>query len=1092
MAADKTLKLSIQIAGKLDKSLTSAIGAAQGQVSSLSRTISNIGTAGFVALGTAATGAALAIRNCTKEAETFKDGMGDVVKYVNGLADASGNINTTKYAEMSKAIRDLSTQIPYTQKELQQLAASAGQSGKTDADLFQYNNKGIISGFLKDVAIMGTAWDIEASKAGDWAAKWEVALNMTHDQVMTLANQINYLGANNATTAAEIGEVVNKVASFGQVAGMLPQDTAALSTALLAMGVSGDTAATSINRMYVNLNKGASATKAQKDMWLSMGLTAEGVAKGMQQNATGTLQTVFEAIRNLPEERRVAALSTLLGQWAIQAGGKLTTNLEAFTKTLNQVSDPKNYTGSMMREFIIKADTPEAVSTMLGSSVSALKGEIGENFLPAKKMMSLALIDLINTMRNDMPQIKQISESLGSLFANGVTKAGEAMQAALPFIQSGLDYLANNGSQVVKIIEGLVATFAAMKFAPALESMFRGAGGLIFGKSPPAGGGGSAGLLSSLWSGGQAMPGKARGAFDLAREIFGVARIDAGLLGGGNTLLGLLGETRLGAGLGNYFGGIRSSFGNLLNTGIGGGIARGIIGTGSVAKEILSGISNEIGLTGLVNGTMGLAKGGAGWLSGKAGGILSAVAGSAPAQALGGILGKAGAVGSAGLSQIGSFASAGAGLLGSVWGPMASVFGGLFTGAAPVIAAISGIIAVVSILGDHLEDIRGIVGNVFGDKGLAVFDSFTGKLQQVGSFISGLFGEGGVANALAPLREKILGLFGPEAGAAFDGFTGILQSVMGVVGQIVSFATGTVKPIIQDVFSYITGTVAPIILQTFTSAAPIISGIISNLGSAVMTGMQTIGMAIQAAMPIIQGIITALLKIGSVVIPAVLQGVQVFASGIGNVMTSIQGFFASLITFITGVFTADWGKAWEGVKGIFGNAFNGLVELCKTPINAITAIINGVFDKLRGVSITIPDWSPIGAGTQLGFSWLPTLPTFARGGFTNGPSIAGEAGREAVISFQSGVRGQNIDTWARAGRLLGISDIDASRAAGVELKEIDAPGQGQGGGGITFAPQINIQGNADRAVVEEALREAEARFAAWYEAYVRRRERTAY
>mgnify|MGYP007025224382 CR=1 FL=1 len=63
----------------------------------------------------------------------------------------------------------------------------------------------------------------------------------------------------------------------------------------------------------------------------------------------------------LPKENQVAALSTLLGQWAIQAGGKLTTNLEAFVKALDQANDPANYDGSMMREFIIKADTPEAV-----------------------------------------------------------------------------------------------------------------------------------------------------------------------------------------------------------------------------------------------------------------------------------------------------------------------------------------------------------------------------------------------------------------------------------------------------------------------------------------------------------------------------------------------------------------------------------------------------------------------------------------------------------------------------------------------------------------------------------------------------------
>ena len=96
---------------------------------------------------------------------------------------------------------DLSTQIPMTAEELTQLAAAAGQSGKGISDLIQTDAAGNIGGFLKDVAMMGTAMDISAEQAGDWAAKWEHSFNMTHDQVMVLSDQINYLGANNATTA---------------------------------------------------------------------------------------------------------------------------------------------------------------------------------------------------------------------------------------------------------------------------------------------------------------------------------------------------------------------------------------------------------------------------------------------------------------------------------------------------------------------------------------------------------------------------------------------------------------------------------------------------------------------------------------------------------------------------------------------------------------------------------------------------------------------------------------------------------------------------------------------------------------------------
>ncbi len=1078
MSGGKILNLTIHIAGKLDNSLTAAINGTQGKLDGVTKNISRMGTVGLAAMGSLAASTAATIVSCTKEATKFANDMGDVVKYVDGLADKTGKINPEKYNEMSKAIRDISTQIPYTTKELTEMAASAGQSGKTMTDLIQ-------GGFLKDVAVMGTAMDIPAAQAGDWAAKWEVAFNKSHGEIMELADQINYLGANNATTAAEIGDVVNEVASFGQIAGMQVKDTAALGTALLAMGVNSKRTATSISRMYTNLNSGASATKKQKEMWKSMGMTAEGVAAGMQKDATGTLISVFEAIQKLPDENRVSALSTLFGQWAIQAGGKLTGNLDSFKTALEAVNDPSKYNGSMMREFVIKAETPEAVSTMLSNSVSALKGEIGDSFLPVQKEFSLMLIDLIGSIRENMPQIQQLAQTFAALLSTGVSKAGDALQAALPYIQQFLDYLVNNGPEAASIVGKIAAGFAAMKFAPGIANMVGGAKSLLFGEKG-AGSARTGGFLKNAFSGGRNAAGKAGGAIGamvsgakagtsgvngglketLLNGIAGaIANLrspetaaatiaDAKLNGAGSILRNMLGRAKNSAadtGPGKYISGIASAFGGLKSTKIGGGIAGGTAKTGGVAKEIISGIlaSEGTGFSDLAKGVFGFLKNGAGNLAGKTGGVFSAVKGSVPGQAIGGVLGN-----------IGNFAGAGLGLMNSVTG-----FMGLFTGAAPIIATISGIIAVVSILGDHLDDIRGIVGNVFGDAGLAVFDSFMGKLSAVGDFITGLFTDGGVANALAPLRESLVNLFGDKAGAAFDGLTQVLQSVMGVIGQLVSFSTGTVKPIIQDIFQFITGTVVPVILQTFTAAAPTISAIIDNLGTAIMTGMQIIGGAIQAAMPFIQGIINAFMTIGSVVIPAVLSGFEMFSQGISAVVTAVQGVFNGLIDFVTGIFTGNWSLAWEGVRGIFVNAFNGLAEIGKAPINAVIALINKAISGINGLNLDIPDWVPGIGGNKFGIN-LPEIPMLAKGGFTHGPSIAGEAGTEAVISFQRGVRAQNIATWTKAGKML---DID---------KDSPPPSGGGGSPTFVFSPQIIVQGGSDLAGLEQKIAKLESEFEA--------------
>ena len=1078
MATSKTLELSIKIAGRMDKSLTAAINGTQSKIGSLTKSISNIGTVGLATMGAVATAAAVGIAGCTKEAQALESAMAPVVRYVDGLADASGAVSDAiadngktfkqNYGALKTYIQDLSTDIPRTTDQLTAMSAALGQSG-IGVD------KQLTTGYLRDTAVAATAMDLDDQTAGNYVAKWEASFNFDHKQVMTLLDQINYLGAHNATTAGEIAQSVNSAASMGQIAGVDPAATAAMATAMQATGVATDRVGTSISRIYTNLSKGSNATKAQKEMWEELGFTAEGIAKSMQTNGVGTLKEVFTALQDMPDERKVAALSTLFGQWAIEGGAKITNNLGAYEKALAMVSDPSLYTGSMEREFNIKSQTPEAIETMLKSTKTALKIEIGDAFLPAKKQFNLSMIDFLNSIRKNMPELTQLAESLGTLASRGVEKLGSAMDTALPYIQKGLDYLINNGEQVVRVLGGMAAAFVGMKFAPAAEAIFSGGKGGLAGlfKSGQSAGVAGAGLFSAF-----------RGASGSNgfRTTLGAA---ISSLIGGNGIKGTTGLLSAAAGTPGLLSGYQSA----------GSVLRGAIGNSKTAQW-LGGIGSSLGNLGgmFANSRAGQFAGG---LMGKAGGALgkltmplrqgiagigaaATIQGSIFQQGLSGLLGKAGGVvsgiaNSGAGKAVGSIFSGGAGLLGSIYGPIAGGLGSLLSGALPIVGVISGIIAVVSILTDKFGGLDKIIQRVFGDTGLEKFTVFKDALL-------GLFEDGGVAKALQPLQESITNLFGEDAGAAFGGITTILQSVMGVIGQLVTFSQTTVRPIIESLFGFITQTVVPVILQTITAAAPSIASIISGVGSVVMTVAQIIGEAIQFLMPIIQTVITVLLHIGQVVVPAVLAAIGVFAEGISSAINGVKTIFEGVINFITGVFSGNWRMAWEGVKSIFVGIFNTLGALFKTPINAVIALINKAIAGINSLGITIPDWVPLLGGKSFSIN-IPEIPMLAQGGFTNGASIAGEAGTEAVISFQRAARRDNLDIWAKAGQMLGVKPV--------ELAEIDGGGSG-GGGGMTFAPVINIQGSADRSMVEEALAEAQARFEAWYLQMQRRQARTAY
>lgn len=1147
MAKTTELELAIKIAGKVDPSLQAAISQAQKQVSTLSATLGTIGRDGLVVMGVGLAATVKGIADCTTEAEKFESQMAPVIRYVDGLADSMGNVSDAMAEngktfkqnrdELARYIQDLSTEIPRDTENLTTISAALGQSGKGVDE--QLNTS-----LLRDTAKAATAMDLDDKTAGEYMAKWEQAFTKTdangravtdengnavhydHDDVMRLMNQINYLGANNATTAAAIANSVNQSASIGQMAGVAPEVTAAIVTAMQASGVADDRVGTTVSRIYTNISKGSSATKKQKEAWAALGFDAEDVAASMQEDGTGTLRQVFAAINALPKDKKVATLNTLFNQWAIEGGAKITSNLDLLDKTLGEVQDPGKYMGSMEREFIINASTSKSIGAMMANAKTALMQDVGEEFLPVKKQFSLLAIDVMNGIRHNLPQLQTLASTLADVATKGVTVLGDALQSAMPYIQQGLDYLNQNGEKVAKILAGVAGAFAAMSIAPQAEIAARGVGGVVKG-----GAGLFTNAVSSVSKAGSGIVktgGNLLGGLGTLRDIVGAANQDAAMNGSSTTsVLARLAvdsaaQTKPGkavASAGNWAG---SLFGNIkgfaksqwnLASGMANGVTAGVNGIGSFINNIISPTA-PAGTTALVAAapTALTAPGTAMTAAptplsdmGLLGAVMGRVRGGAAAagQAAGNPLKNAGTQILQGAGGMAASAAGGVKTLVTGAMPFVGAFGGIASAALPVVAVIGSIVAAVSILGDHLDDIRGIIGNVFGENGVAVFDGFLNTITTVKDRIVGIFSP----ENLASVRTAIVGMFGENAGTGFDNIVSIGQSVIGVFQQIVNFGTQTVKPMFEQVFGWVSTTLLPGLLNAFNAIAPQIGPLVTNIGTAVMNVATLIGNAIQTILPVIENIVMVLVNVVATVAPPIIAAVSQIFANISNVVMSLQGVFDGLIQFITGAFTGNWASAWEGVKSIFGNAFSALVELCKIPINAVIGVINGAIrgiNSIVGGGVTIPDWLPDGGGT---FSLhLNEIPMLAKGGFTDGVSIAGEAGTEAVISFDPSVRSANIANWQKAGQMLGVDPVQAASVAGagslttdrVEVADIGggspAPGgtTAVGGGSFTFSPNITIQGNADYNVMMNAMTDAKDQFEQWFNEMMRKQQRTAY
>lgn len=181
---------------------------------------------------------------------------------------------------------------------------------------------------------------------------------------------------------------------------------------------------------------------------------------------------------------------------------------------------------------------------------------------------------------------------------------------------------------------------------------------------------------------------------------------------------------------------------------------------------------------------------------------------------------------------------------------------------------------------------------------------------------------------------------------------------------------------------------------------------------------------------------------------------------------TVKMYAVQLGTFLSGVWNSistAVGNFINGIKEKFLSGFNALVGIVKAPINGVISLINGAINGINGISVDIPDWVPGFGGKHFGLM-LPTMPLLAKGGFTNGASIAGEAGTEAVISFDPSVRSQNLSYWAKAGQMLG------ALPEGVSVLESGGDINSVSIGQIVFSPKIEITGNADKESIIAAIR----------------------
>ena len=290
----------------------------------------------------------------------------------------------------------------------------------------------------------------------------------------------------------------------------------------------------------------------------------------------------------------------------------------------------------------------------------------------------------------------------------------------------------------------------------------------------------------------------------------------------------------------------------------------------------------------------------------------------------------------------------------------------------------------------------------------------------------------------------------------------------------------------------------PAVLQAVVTAAAVLAGVLTAVGTAMIIVGAASAIASAGMLPIIAVVAAVAAAIGILILVATNLGgiwdwLKQKTSELGawlstvweTIKTTVSNAAAAVVTFVqtqwsnlTGIVSSIWNGVKDTVQGIWDKIKDkaksfaqGVVDAIRNTWSNLSSILTAPFSGLSGVLDSLSSKATNLLNKLRGIGSSGSVGTFAAGGFTNGPSIAGEAGTEAVISFDPAYRADNLRYWAAAGRMLGVEE-----ASPLSVGSSGSTSSSTVIESVNFAPNITITGNANKQDIIAAIRETYPEF----------------
>ena len=461
MASRKEYEMLFALEAQLGREFRTTFAKARGELGDTADSAESFGSRATQAVDAvssvlAAAGISAALKEIKECFDECVQASMDFESAITGVAKTT-DLTDEELADMSDAIKAMSTEIPASTTEIAAVAEAAGQLGI---------QKDALLDFTRVMTMLGTATNMTAEDAATALARFANITGMSADNYDRLGAVIVDLGNNFATTESEITQMGTRLASGGKLAGLTEPQIMALAAAMSSVGIEAEAGGTAMTQTLNAIEKAVATGEDSLQSFADVaGMSADSFAEMWNTDALCALTAFIRGLGNLDEQGESAVLVLEdLGLTGIRQSNMLKSlalaadQMDSAVQTANTAWDENI---ALTNEANKRYATTQSKLDMMQNAYNNLKVAVGDAFTPALRDAYDAGTDVLNVLGEFVQENPALVKGVATFtgVVGGATVALTAY-AAISKVIKALDMATMFGGAVGPIRLGVTAVAA--------------------------------------------------------------------------------------------------------------------------------------------------------------------------------------------------------------------------------------------------------------------------------------------------------------------------------------------------------------------------------------------------------------------------------------------------------------------------------------------------------------------------------------------------------------------------------------------------------------------------------------------------------